>query len=69
MNFFRKMMQLFIRDFLQSKFPQRRWICGMSETVKQLAAARPKGVGGTVLLYLGHFAVPLTLPRWWVKND
>ena len=32
MNFFRKIQQLFMSDFLQSKFPKMRWICGMSRT-------------------------------------
>ena len=30
MNFFRKIHQFFISDFLHSKFPKSRWICGMS---------------------------------------
>ena len=30
MDFFRKIQQFFMSDFLHSKFPKMRWICGMS---------------------------------------
>ena len=33
MNFFRKIQQFFMSDFLHSKFPKMRWICGMSRAV------------------------------------
>ena len=29
MDFFRKIQQFFMSDFLHSKFPNMRWICGM----------------------------------------
>ena len=34
MNFFRKNNQFFMSDFLHSKFPKRRRVCGMSRAVK-----------------------------------
>ena len=30
MDFWRKIQQFFMNDFLHSKFPKMRWICGMS---------------------------------------